>query len=266
MGAIHDYLFIEDIDLNAAAAQIAAAKSQLNCHLPDADTIKLPEMKGMYVTEIAHCDETAGGIDGYLEFLGRGSERKFRFGCNVLAGDLLVNRIPFKPQEFPLEPGQRIKAVGGKSGSGAEQHVVRVSVYLPDIDGPELYEGPVKHYHLLGGMTGTLVAATITGLNSILGDETALQDSEIQFATDPEKDYVLKGFYATPGGAGYGALGVRHSSGKYDAIDPAVFAAAVRAEFRELNWRFKGDAPHRLIGCGVGTTSTELSFILGEIN
>jgi len=266
MGNVHSFLHSEDLDLNAAAATIAAALGQRNCILPDADTIKLPDEDGMWLKRIMSADETAGGLGGYSEFLGKGSERKFRFGKNPEIGDLLRCMVEFEDETFPMLKGGRIKVVGNKSGTGAEQHNVIHDIYIPSLPDVEIYNGPVKHYHMLGVVTGTLVANTISGLNSVLGDETALQDSEIQFPEDPGKEYVLKGFWPVPGGAGYGALGFRHPNGKMDRLAPAVFASAIQAPYYPLNWKFTGDAPPRAIGCGVGTTSTELTMLLGEIN
>lgn len=266
MGEVSSIVHAEDIDLTGGAATIAAAARQPNVTLPDADTIKLPDIDGLEVRKIAHCDETAGGLGALIEYLSKGSERKFRIGKNVLAGDLLVNEYHFAPGEFPLTKGQRIKAYGGISGAGAEQHAVVQDIYFPNLEGVSQYQGQVKHYHMLGVMTGTLIAATISGLNSILGDETALADSEIQFPTDPEKRYVLKGFWPTPGVAGTGVLGMMHPNGNVMRVTPAVFASAVRAPFIELNWEFAGDSPPRAIGAGAVTTSTELTMLLGEIN
>lgn len=266
MGEIHSFLHSEDIDLNAGAATIAAALAQLNCILKDADTIKLPDADGMYLKRILGMDETAGGLGGYTEFIGKGAERKFRWGKNPEIGDLLRTFIEFEDNFFPMLKGGRIKVVGNASGSGAEQHAVIHDIYIPSLPDVPIYTGRVKHLHMLGVMTGTLVANTPSGLNSLLGDETALQDSEIQFAEDPDKRYVLKGYWPVPGGAGYGALGFRHPNGKIDRLAPAVIASAIQSPYYELNWEFTGAAPPRAIGCGVGTTSTELTVLLGEID
>lgn len=256
-------MHIEDIDLNAAIGQIAAAKSQLNCFLKDADTIELPQEEGMWIKRIMTTDETAGGKGGYSEFLGRGSERKFYWGKLVEIGDHLINVIEMIDNALQIPKGQRIKAFGNLSGSGAEQHVVIHDIYMPSLESVPINHGPFKHVHMLGAMTGTLVAATITGLNSLLGDETALQDSEIQFSEDGK--YCLIGFWATPGGAGYGALGFRHPNGKFDRLSPASFTQVTVPPFVPLYWEFEGTSPPRVIGAGVGTTSTELTFLLGEL-
>lgn len=265
MGAFHSYVFNEDLDLNAAIGALAAALGQKHCTLPDADTIQLPNEEGMYLKRIRTADETAGGLAGYLHFKGKGSERKFRFGQLVEIGDHLINTIEFEDNEFPLPPGQKIGCFGNISGSGAEQHAVILDIFIPSIPEPPKHIGAVKHLHMLEAMSGTLVANTLSGLNSVLGNETALSDSEIQFAED--KNYVLKGYWATPGGgAGYGVLGVRHPSGEIDRLSPASIGAVTIPPYIELNWAFHGKAPVRTVGSGVGTTSSGLTMLLGEVD
>ena len=263
--ALHDFVFNEDLDTNAAIAQIAAALGQKHCNLPDADTIQLPDEQGMYLKRIRTMDETAGGLAGYLHFVGKGAERKFRFGQLVEIGDHLINTIEFKDGEFPLSPGQKIKCFANISGGGAEQHAYILTIFIPSIVEPPLYTGPVEHMHMLEAMSGTLTANTLSGLNSVLGDETALSDSEIQFATD--KRYVLKGYWATPGGgAGYSVLGMRHPTGEIDRLSPVSIAAITIPPFVKLDWEFKGKAPVRIVGSGVGTTTSGLTMLLGEID
>lgn len=270
MGRICSAAFNEDLDLNAAAAQLAALLEQRSgITLPDADTVQLPDIDGMFLLAIRWADETAGALDGYLHFPGKGSDRKYRFGMDALIGDRLVGEILFPPGAFPLSPKQKIKAFGSKSGSGAEQHAIVLDFWHPGLldipNGLQLALDVKSHIHRLGLKTTTLTAQTPSGLNSILGDETAYEDSEIEFGTTKDNQYVLRRIGSFPGLAGVGICGVRAPDGLSDRLFPTVFASAIKGYEFDLGWLFTGDAVPRLIGAGAVTTSTEWTIELAEI-
>lgn len=262
MGRFVDFAFNEDLDLNAAPAQLAALKEmRAGITLEDADTIRLPNIPGMWLQAIRWMDETAGGTGGYLHFPGKGSDRKYRFGKTTLLGDLLVGEILFAPNEFPLSPHQKIKAFGDDSGSGAEQHAIIGTFWHPTL--PPIPNGlgvalPEKaHVHRLGLKTGTLTAQTPSGLSSVLGDGTAFEDSEIEFGTTAKNQYMLRSIGNYPGLAGVGICGVRSPDGLSDRYFPSIIASAVKGIDFEIGWLFNGDAGPKLLGAGAVTTSTE---------
>lgn len=257
------------MDLNAAIGQLAALLGMLGgVTLKDADTMVLPNVDGMYLLAVRGCDETAGGTGGYLHFPGLIGDRKLRFGKDAVIGDRLLWEILFPPGRFPLAPGQKIKCYGNISGAGAEQHVVLLDIWMPNLaDIPTVAPttpmgmGIVK----LGLKTGALTVQTPSGLASVLGDETAFEDSEIEFGTSKDNEYALLSIGNYPGGAGYGICGVRAPDGLSDRLFPAIFASAIKGYDFDLGWLIRGDAPAKLLGAGVGTTSTEWTLTLGQI-
>lgn len=270
MGRICSFLFNEDLDLNAAAAQLAAANGQVSgITLKDADTIQLPNAEGMYLLGVRVMDETVGGGGmGYLHFPGHFGDRKLRFGENLHIGDNFIREIKFIPGTFYLPPKQRIKAFGNDSGSGAEQHVIIGDFWhpgLPPIPTIQPNQMCKKGVMMTAMKTGTLIAATISGLSSVLGDVTAFEDSEIELPTTKDQLYALLKLGNYPGGAGYGVCGVRSPDGLSDRLFPAVIAMNVMGRDYDLGWLFTGDAPPKLVGCGVGTTSTQFQLTIGQL-
>jgi len=262
MGEISTVGFNEDIDLNAGAATIAAISAgMLNCTLDDADTIKLPEVEGMYIKAIRWHDETAAGTGGYLHFPGYNAERKYRFGKDALTGDLLTGELIFPDNYFMLPKGQTIKCVGDASGSGAEQHTVLLDIYFPHLPSVSKYAGgKAKEILMVGKKTGTLVANSLTGLVKI---HTAFEDSEPALAEDKDARYGLMRLGAYPSGAGYGILGVRHQNGMVDRLFPAMITAVKGVNY-PIGWLFDGDAAPKTVGCGVGTTSSEMTLEIAK--
>lgn len=231
--------------------------------LDDADTIKLPNIDGMYLKAIRWADETAGGTGGYLYFMGKGDDRKYRFGKNKLVGDLLVGEIEFPDGVFPMPKGQRIRCVGDASGAGAEQHVVLLDIWNPSLPNIEIFKNEsVSHIHRLGKKTGTLTAATPSGLGNIL---TGFEDSEIQLPETAEDRYVLTRLGNYPGLAGVGVCGVRHQNGLFDRLFPTIYAAAVKGIDYPIGWVFSGESPPLLVGAGVVTTSTEFTVEIAKV-
>jgi len=157
-----------------------------------------------------------------------------------------------------------LSMVGGPSGSGAEQHTCILHLHSPhfrpplDLGSPYDGKGLYIDYGLL---TGTLVAQTLTGENDVLGHIAAYQDSEPRFGINADRKYTLYSSVNAPGGAGYGVYGFMHPSRQYYMLWPAIFASAVQGyEFpMDQPWAFDGGyaAGPRLVGAGVGTTSTE---------
>lgn len=256
MGRISTCGFNEDLDLNAGAATIAViGAGQLLVSKHDADTIKLPNTKGMELRAIRWHDETAGGTGGSLALPGYNAERKVRFGKDTLTGDLLTGEIIYPPGVFKLPPSQKISCIGNASGSGAEQHTVLLDIYYPDLpDVPMLGQGQGGLAMLVGKLTGTLVANSLTGMSDII---SGFQDSETPLAETEENKYAITRLGAFPSGAGYGILGLRHQDGKSDLLFPAMITA-VKGNYYPIGWLFSGDSPPKTIGCGVGTTSSEM--------
>jgi len=208
----------------------------------------------MYLKSIRWHDETAAGTGGSLTFTGYNADRKIRFGKVSLTGDLLTGEIIYPDNVVQLPPGQEITCIGDASGSGAEQHTVLLDIYYPHIpDMPMFGNRPVKNMMLVGKKTGTLVANSLTGLSDIT---SSFEDSEIQLAED-DTMYAVTRLGAFPSGAGYGIVGLRAPDAMSDLLFPAMITA-VKGVYYPIGWVFRGDAPPKTLGCGVGTTSVEM--------
>ena len=256
--------FAEDLDTSGGAAQLASLLQQRGgIDNPDADTIRLPDVSGMYLKAIRVADESGSGTGGYLHFVGKGDERKYRFGKDKLVGDNFVQEIVFPDNVFRLPKKQKIKCYANLSGSGAEQHAVLLDIYNPLLPAVQKFGNvPVHHLHMLGKKTGTLTAATPSGLGNPL---TSLEDSEIQFSEDEKSIYAITRFGNYPGLAGVGVCGMRHQNGLFDRLFPAIIASGVKGTLYPLGWTFNGDSPPLMVGAGVVTTSTEYTLEIAQV-
>jgi len=255
----------EDIDLNAGAATIATILAQQPNFRSGPDDLKLPY--DCYLKRLLYCDETVAGASGSVLTVDKplANTKLTVWRKNKLAvGDnsIIIEEWPGQGQLLPK--GSVLSAVGGPSGSGAEQHTLILHLHSPHFKPPLTLGHPYDDkglYTDYGLLTGTLVAQTLTGENDILGHVAAYQDSEPRYGIDSDKRYTLYSIVNGPGGAGYGVCGFMHPSRLYYMLWPAIFASAVQAYEFPLDqpWGFAGgseEAP-RLVGAGVGTTSTE---------
>jgi len=254
----------EDIDLSGGAAAIATILQQAPNFRSGADDLKLPY--DCYLKRLWYCDETVGATGAILTVdKPLAATKTTIWRENALpVGDntIIVQEWPGQGQLIPKD--SILSCTGAASGAAAEQHTCILDLHSPHfrpdcpLGNPYDPQGLLIDYSLL---TGTLVAQTLTGENDILGHIAAYQDSEPRFGIDSSKNYTLYGLIPAPGGAGYGVCGFKHPSGQFYVLRPAIFASAVTAPEYLLDqpWAFNGGygAAPRLVGCGVGTTSTE---------
>lgn len=270
-GRIVSALFNEDLDVNTAAGQLAAALGQVGgLSLEGADTIVFPKVDGMSILGITTIHEVLTNPDGggYLHFPGLMGDRKIRVGEVNPIGDVPYTKLTFPPGQFPIPPGQKMKAVAQQIGAAAEQHSIIVDFWHPGLaDVPMIGNGPCPRGVIqVGCMTGALVAATISGLTSVLGDVVAFQDSEIELPTTNKSQYALLKFGAYPALVNVNIGGVRMPDGLSDRLWPAVVGSQNTGKDHEFGLLFTGDAPPKLVGCGAVTTSTEFFMTIGLIS
>ncbi len=254
----------EDIDLNAAPGALATLLSQQPDYRDGSDDL-IPTTD-IFIKRLWYMDETVGAP-----------------GDALLQADRTVGKIPSKTiwrqqmgtsAEFPIQvhefpgngflipQGTKLSATGASAGSAGEQHVMLLDCWSPGfrppmtLGNPNAPGTPVAH----GLKTGTLVAATISGKNDILGHTAAYEDSELSFGVDPSARYTLYGVIPRPGLAGIGVFGFLHPSGLYHVLRPSIIVANSPIFYLlDQPWAFNGaekQAP-RLVGAGGVTTSTE---------
>lgn len=254
----------EDIALNGGAAPIATMLQQKPDFRSGADDLKLPY--DCFLKRLLYCDETVGSTGAIVTIDKPLANSKLTiWRQNKLAmGDNSIIIVEWPGQGQFLPKDSVLSCTGAASGSGAEQHTCILDMHSPTfrpnlaLGGPSDPKGLYIDYGLL---SGTLVAATLTGENDILAHIAAYQDSEPVFGIQRERAYTLYAIVNGPGGAGYGVCGFLHPSREFMFLRPAIFASAVQAlEFPlDQPWAFDGghEASPRLVACGVGTTSTE---------
>jgi len=256
--------WVEDIDLSGGAAAIATILQQKPDFRSGTDDLKLPY--DCYLKRLLYADETVGSTGAIITtdkpLMGNKAtiwrENKIPVGDNTI----IVEEWPGLGQLLPK--GSVLSCTGAASGSGAEQHAAILHMHSPHFKPPMPLGNPLDPGGLFidyGLLTGTLVAATLTGENDILAHIANYQDSEPGFGVNPQDRYTVYGLVNGPGGAGYGVCGLMHPSRQFYMLWPAVFASAVMAYECPLDqpWAFTGgycEGP-RLVGAGVGTTSTE---------
>jgi len=257
----------EDIDLSGGAAAIATLLQQKpDFRAPGSnDNLLLPY--DCYLKRLLYCDETVGATGAVLTVdKGLGGSKLTIWRENSLpVGDntILMEEWPGLGQFLPK--GSILSMVGAASGAAAEQHTCILDMHSPHFR-PSGYvrgdpydpKGMFIDYSLL---TGTLVAQSLTGENDLLGHIAAFQDTEPRFGVDKDKVYTVYAITNAPGGAGYGVCGFKHPGGEFYFLRPAIFASAVVGYKFPMDqpWKFTGEdrAGPRLVGAGVGTTSTE---------
>lgn len=258
----------EDIDLVGGAAAIAAMKGQDHLRgLSGADDIKVNKPGGLFLKRIRWVDESGSGEGG---FVGRNDKsRKYRFGKKVIV-DSDPAEIVFDSHGGGGEyiPQNTLLSCFGNSTAVAEQHAVLLDCIMPDIPAVETVPwGSWKREIHLGVKTGTLVAATVTGFTDILNN---FEDAEQAFGEDPDAEFCLISVTPSPGGAGYGVLGVVHNNRIVHRLFPAKLGTQNAKEYFITNnlgerapWKFTGKTAPLAVGSGVSTTSTELMVRIG---
>ena len=256
----------EDLDLNASSGRIASLLNQVPDFRDGTDDLRIPF--DIFIKRIWTAEETVGegGTDGNLlqstKPFGRGNTKTIYRQQNETqtAHPFVVHTFP--GAGFFIKEGTILQATGATSGAGIEQHVMLLDCYSPNYR-PQIQLGnpttpgvPIAH----GLKTGTLVAATISGKNDLLGHTADYEDSELPFGIEPERQYTVYGLIPRPGLAAVGVVGFRHQSGMLDWLRPSVFALDASVVFMmEQPWGFNGaekGAP-KLVAAGAVTTSTE---------
>lgn len=256
----------EDIDLNAGSGRLASIKEQRPDFRDGTDDLRIPY--DIFIKRIWTLEETVGvgGGDGNLlqatKPFGRGNTKTiYRQQMETSAEFPLVYHT-FPGLGFFIKEGTILQATGAKSGTGAEQHVMLLDCHSPgfrpniQLGTPQTPGVPIAH----GLKTGTLVAATISGKNDLLGHTADYEDSELPFGIEPEKQFTVYGLNARPGLAGVGVVGFLHPGGALHWLRPAVFAVDTPISYiMEQPWAFNGaeKAAPKLVAAGAVTTSTE---------
>lgn len=258
----------EDIDLVGGAAAIAAMKGQDHLRgLSGTDDIKVNNPGGVFLKRIRWVDESGSGVGGYI---GRHDKsRKYRFGKRAIV-DPLAAEVEFDSHDGGGEyiPQNTILSCIGNVTGVAEQHAVLMDWIVPDIPAVETVPwGSWKREIHLGVKTGTLVANTVSGFTDIINN---FEDSEQAFGEDAEAEFCLISVTPSPGGAGYGVLGVAHNNRIVHRLFPALLGTANAKEYFITNnvgerapWKFTGKTAPLAIGSGVATTSTEMLVRIG---
>jgi hypothetical protein len=136
---IESWGWLEDIDLNAGAAAIAAiaATDQKHVTLSGTDAIVAPEHE-TYLWGIAAADETPPTTDaGYITISGY-SNVKFPLPVVPVGGPGFGEVRYRNPVRIP--PGAQLDCLGNGSGSGTEEHAVILYV-----ENPAMQPWPVKN-------------------------------------------------------------------------------------------------------------------------
>ena len=256
----------EDIDLNAASGALATIKEQRPDFRDGTDDLRIPY--DIFIKRIWTTDETlgVGGGDGYrlasTKPFGRGNTKTVYRQQMENSAEWPVVVHTFPGPGFFIKEGTILQATGAKGGSVAEQHVMLLDCHSPSfrpairLGNPAAPGVPIGH----GLKTGTLVAATISGKNDILGHTADYEDSELPFGIEPERQYTVYGLNPRPGLAGVGVVGLLHQSGALHLLRPAVFAVDTPIIYiMEQPWSFNGaeKAAPKLVAAGAVTTSTE---------
>lgn len=254
----------EDIDLSGGAAVIATILSQIPDYRDGTDDI-IADVP-LWIKRLLYADETVGDVAGAK----LDADRPFGNTKNIWRAKqetsaehpVLIHEWPGRG--FFVPAGTKLSMTGSSAGAGIEQHTCILHCYSPGFT-PSLRLGfgdpqRAKMYIAHGLKTGTLVAATLSGNNDLLGHTAAYEDSELSFGIDEAARYVLYGVVPRPGLAGVGIVGFKHPSGQLYSLFPSIFAADAPITYpMDQPWVFSGaeKAAPRLVGAGAVTTSVE---------
>ena len=256
----------EDIDLNASSGKLATLLGQRPNFRDGTDDLRIPY--DIFIKRIWTSEETVGegGTDGNLlestKPFDRGNTKTIYRQQNETSAE-----FPFVVHTFPgvgffIKAGTILQCTGATSGSGIEQHVMLLDCHSPNfrpamrVGNPDAPGVPIGH----GLKTGTLVAATLSGENDILGHTADYEDSALPFGINPERNYTLYGLNPRPGLAAVGVVGFLHPGGDFYWLRPSVYAVDSPVTYMmEQPWSFNGaeKAAPKLVAAGAVTTSTE---------